>query len=94
MMSMHAALNITPNRTQQLGLDFPYDWSNQGMSDDTLVAKVLERARFMDVSRVCAYFGLPKIKQIANQFEMPLNTGVLGSFMPSIERAQQQAFAR
>jgi hypothetical protein len=94
MTVMHTATTITAERRVQLGLDFPYDWSNADMRDDLLIAKVLERGRFMDVSRICAFFGLAKIEQIAKQFGMALNAGVLGSFMPSIERVQRQAAAQ
>jgi transcriptional regulator with XRE-family HTH domain len=71
--------------SHKLGLDFPYDWSNPNMPEDTLIAKVLEKARFADVSRIFAHFGNERVAHIAQDFGIDLKSGVLGSLMPSIE---------
>lgn len=79
-----------PNR---LGLDFPYDWSNAAMPDETLIAKVLQRARFNDVSKVFAHFGVAKVEQVAQAHGLDLQAGVLGALMPGIRRGVQLAAA-
>ena len=87
--------NAAPLQTEppphRLGLDFPYDWSNAAMPDETLIAKVLQRARFHDVSKVFAHFGRPKVEQVAREYGIDLQSGVLGSLMPGIRRGEQLA---
>lgn len=79
--------------SQKLGLDFPYDWSSPAISDTALIGKVLDRARFMDVSKTFAYFGHERVKQAAFDLNIDLTSGVLGSLMPGIQRGLQQAMA-
>ena len=87
--------NAAPLQTEppphRLGLDFPYDWSNAAMPDETLIAKVLQRAGFHDVSKVFAHFGRPKVEQVAREYGIDLQSGVLGSLMPGIRRGEQLA---
>jgi transcriptional regulator with XRE-family HTH domain len=75
-----------PTLSQKISLDFPYDWSNPNISEEALIAKVLDKARFMDVSRVFAYFGHERVKAVAQDFSIDLQHGVLGALMPGIER--------
>jgi transcriptional regulator with XRE-family HTH domain len=76
-------------KSVQLGLDFPYDWSNPAMSDKALIGAVLGRARFMDVSKVFAHFGRLKVEQVAAELGIDLHTGVIGALMLGIQRAEQ-----
>lgn len=39
------------------GLSFPYDWSNPQIADEVQIAKVLDKARFDDISRTTAPYG-------------------------------------
>jgi transcriptional regulator with XRE-family HTH domain len=75
-------------KSQRLGLSFPYDWSNPHIEDAVLIAKVLDKARFDDVSRTTAYFGLPQIEQVAQRFGIALDSGPLGAILPAIRQAQ------
>ena len=77
-------------RSEQLGLDFPYDWSNPAISDTALIGKVLGRARFMDVSRICAHFGMPRVEQVAAELMIELHSGVLGAMMPGLQLGEQR----
>lgn len=43
-------------------LSMPYDWSNPAMNDEALILSVLRRANFPDLVRVCADFGMNKVK--------------------------------
>lgn len=52
-------------RSTQLGLLFPYDWSNPAISDEALVLNVLRRGIFEDICRVCAYFGVDAVGELA-----------------------------
>ncbi len=58
-------------------LSMPYDWSNPGMSDETLVISVLRRASFPDLVRVCADFGVASVR---SRVEATLN------LVPAAER--------
>lgn len=78
-------------KSSRLGLSFPYDWSNPQIADDVLIAKVLDKARFEDVSRTTAHYGLPLVELIAQRFGIDLNTGPLGAILPSIRMAQAAA---
>jgi transcriptional regulator with XRE-family HTH domain len=75
-------------KSERMGLSFPYDWSNPDIDDAVLIAKVLDKARFIDVSRTIAYFGLDKVEQIAARFGIPLDSGPLGAVLPAIRIAQ------
>ena len=85
-----APLQAVPS-PHRLGLDFPYDWSNAAMPDETLIAKVLQRARFHDVSKVFAHFGRAKVEQVAQDHGIDLQSGVLGSLMPGIRGGEALA---
>jgi transcriptional regulator with XRE-family HTH domain len=75
-------------KSERMGLSFPYDWSNPDIDDAVLIAKVLDKARFTDVSRTIAYFGLDKVEQIAARFGIALDSGPLGAVLPTIRIAQ------
>lgn len=77
-------------KSARLGLDFPYDWSNPAISDVALIGKVLDRARFMDVSRVFAHYGFERVSQVAQDLNINLTTGVLGALMPGIRQGAQR----
>lgn len=72
--------------SQKLGLSFPYDWSNPAISDTALIGKVLDRARFMDVSKTFAHYGHVQVESAAADLGIDLTSGVLGSLMPGIRR--------
>ena len=78
---------------EKLGLDFPYDWSNPAISDTALIGKVLDRARFMDVSKTFAHYGHAQVESVAADLGIDLTSGVLGSLMPGIKRGLHKADA-
>lgn len=75
---------IAATQFQPLTLSFPYDWSNPNMPADTLIAKVLERAAFDDVSKIFARYGTSRVIQVARDHQIDLQSGVLASLMPAI----------
>lgn len=75
--------------SQKLGLDFPYDWSNPAISDTALIGKVLDKARFMDVSKTFAHYGHARVERAATDLGIDLTSGVLGSLMPGIYRGRE-----
>jgi transcriptional regulator with XRE-family HTH domain len=77
-------------KSERLGLDFPYDWSNPAISDTALIGAVLGRARFMDVSKIFAHFGAKQVEQVAADLAIDLHTGVLGALMPGIQQGAQR----
>lgn len=79
--------------SEKLGLDFPYDWSNPAISDTALIGKVLDRARFMDVSKTFAHFGHARVESVAADLGIDLTSGVLGSLMAGIKRGLEKANA-
>ena len=83
---MPPAPQATARPLQKLGLDFPYDWSNPGISDTALIGKVLDKARFMDVSKTFAHYGHERVESVAADLGIDLTCGVLGSLMPGIQR--------
>lgn len=89
--SSSTTITSEPTLSQKIFLDFPYDWSNPNISEEALIAKVLDKARFMDVSRVFAYFGHDRVKAVAQDFAIDLEHGVLGALMPGIELGAQHA---
>jgi transcriptional regulator with XRE-family HTH domain len=75
-------------KSERIGLNFPYDWSNPEIDDAVLIAKVLDKARFDDVSRTIAHFGLPEVELVAQRFGIALDSGPLGAVLPAIRIAQ------
>lgn len=55
--------NSIRRKSDQLGLSFPYDWSNPNISDDALILNVLERGIYLDYCKVAAQYGLPAIER-------------------------------
>jgi transcriptional regulator with XRE-family HTH domain len=53
-------LNVSP-----LQLEFPYNWSNPDMPDDTLIRKVLDKGRFHDLAVICKKYGLAHVRELA-----------------------------
>ena len=51
------------------------------------------RARFNDVSKVFAHFGVARVEQVAQAHGLDLQAGVLGALMPGIRRGVQLATA-
>ena len=80
-------------KSSRIGLSFPYDWSNPQITDEVLIAKVLDKARFDDVSRTTAHYGLPLVEQVAERFGIDLASGPLGAILPSIRLAQLELAA-
>jgi len=64
----HAAQALDIPRSETLGLDFPYDWSNSGMSEDVFIHSVLKKARFMDIMRLVQHYGIASIETAAQAF--------------------------
>lgn len=76
-------------------LSLPYDWSNPAMPDNALILSVLRRAVFTDIVRVCAQFGLARVRQLADttlslvpENERPILSRILNRMFCSIEIAQ------
>ena len=88
-----APLPTAQRPSEKLGLDFPYDWSNPAISDAALIGKVLDRARFMDVSKTFAHYGHTVVEKVARDLGIALSQGVLGSLMPGIKRGLEKTTA-
>jgi len=50
---------------EKLNLSFPYDWSNPFISDKALIINVLKRGIFEDITRICVYFGVDVVDELA-----------------------------
>ncbi len=75
----------------ELGLEFPYDWSNPGMSEDVLIHNVLEKGRFMDVLRLVKYFGIERIESEARDFVDAPNGPRLNQILERIRAGKAKA---
>ena len=85
-------MDLNPVRkSKDLGLSAPYDWSNSKIDDDVLILKVLEAHRFEDVLRVCAYYGLAKVKLIADGISNSYVSLILRRMLANIERGFENA---
>lgn len=51
-------------KSEQLGLVFPYDWSNASIDDEALIRNVLARGIDEDICRVCAHYGLDAVTKL------------------------------
>jgi len=63
---MHtSSFNKTDSLVFRLKLSFPYDWSNPAIPEDALILNVLKRGIFVDVCRICVYFGVERVDALA-----------------------------
>jgi hypothetical protein len=60
-----SSLNKTDHLVSLLKLSFPYDWSNPAMPEDALIVNVLKRGIFVDLCRICVYFGVERVDAMA-----------------------------
>ena len=59
-------------KSKQLNLSFPYDWSNPAITDEALIINVLNRGIFVDICRICAYFGLDVVEGFDSNLSKPI----------------------
>jgi DNA-binding Xre family transcriptional regulator len=62
-------LQIHAQATVPLNLSFPYNWSNESMSADLQIKAILERGLFDDVLEAARYWGLRRVKALAQSAE-------------------------
>ncbi|MDZ4255837.1 MAG: winged helix-turn-helix domain-containing protein [Sulfuritalea sp.] len=75
-------------KSRQLGLSAPFDWSNPQISDDALIAKTAASLRFEDVARLCAHYGIDRVRAIvASRIADPLPRAILERQLRNIEAA-------
>jgi hypothetical protein len=60
-----SSLNKTEALVSRLRLSFPYDWSNPAIPEDALILNVLRRGIFVDICRICVYFGVERVEALA-----------------------------
>lgn len=80
-------------KSEQLGLSFPYDWSNPEISDEALIINVLERGIYEDICRVCAAYGLEvvdhfRVNVIAGENSNPSLARMFSNIEKGFARAQ------
>lgn len=72
--------------SRRLNLEFPYDWSNPAMDESTLIALVLEKARFNDLLKVVHHFGISRIvSELEKQPDLP-NTELINKYLQRIKK--------
>lgn len=77
-----------PRKSQQLALSAPFDWSNPQIPDDALIAKTVASLRFEDVTRLCAHYGIDRVRSIvASRIADPLPRAILERQLRNIETA-------
>lgn len=60
------------------------------MKENVLISAVLERSRFNDLSKICAYFGLDRVESVAIEYGIDINHSVRAPLMRSIRKATEQ----
>lgn len=86
-------------KSVEIGLAGAYSWSNPQPRDELLIAKVLEQHRFEDMVRVCAHFGVPKVKRVFRQRDFePMARAIvarmLGNITKGLKLAQKETYAQ
>lgn len=92
-LDMAVVPRSTKALSQELGLDFPYDWSNPEMSEDIFIHHVLKKGRFMDVLRLTGYYGIDRIEAAAQAFAEAPNWPRLGQILERIRIGKARAMA-
>ncbi|PCI37988.1 MAG: hypothetical protein COB46_12385 [Rhodospirillaceae bacterium] len=61
-----------PKHTDQPALSFSRTWSNPaGVDDETLIATTLEKPTFSDLLKVCATYGIDRVKAVLRDISLP-----------------------
>lgn len=82
-------------KSARIGLSGAYDWSNQHIKDDVLIAKVLERHKFEDVVSLCFYYGIPKVKRVFRQREFePMTSASVTRMLANISKGLRASEAQ
>lgn len=82
------ALPVASRKSRQLGLSAPYDWSNPQIADDALIAKTAASLRFEDLARLCAHYGVDRVRSVAmSNVADPLPRAILERQLRNIEAA-------
>lgn len=77
-----------PRKSRQLALSAPFDWSNPQIPDDALIAKTAASLRFEDVARLCAHYGIERVRSVvASRVADPLPRTILERQLRNIEAA-------
>jgi hypothetical protein len=85
----------TPRKSATVGLSGAYDWSNSQIKDHVLIRKVLERHQFDDMVRLCAYYGVTRVKRVYRSTEPgPLARASIDRMLRNIERGFRMAKER
>lgn len=78
-------------------LSMPYDWSDPAIRDEALILNVLRRAHFPDLVRLCADYGLDKVRArtdtavaLAPVAERDILSRILARMLRSIEIAMTE----
>lgn len=77
-------------------LSLPYDWSDPAMADEALILSVLRRAVFPDLVRVCADFGLARVRgrvEVALSLVPAAERGILARILARMLRSIEIAMA-
>lgn len=79
--------------SQTLKLEYPYDWSNPNMEESTLIALVLEKARFNDVLKIVYEFGLEPVRNEAEGLQDQSHKNLISKYLNRIETGMKEARA-
>ena len=78
----------TQRKSRQLALSAPFDWSNPQIPDDALIAKTVASLRFEDVARLCAHYGIDRVRSVvASSVADPMPRTILDRQLRNIEAA-------
>lgn len=78
-------------KSSKLALSAPFDWSNAQVPDDALIAKTAASLRFEDVAKLCAHYGLIRVRAVvASRVTDPLPRTILERQLRNIEAAQHE----
>jgi len=72
--------------SQQLNLEFPYDWSNPDMDESTLILLVLDKARFNDILSITYYFGIARISTESKKLTDAAKVELVNKYLRRIEK--------
>lgn len=72
--------------SERIGTEFPYDWSNSKIDENTFIRKVLYAHRFNDVLKIVRYFGFDRI---ASELPYLKDEAVTGKVISMLTRIQK-----
>jgi len=75
----------SPPLSEQLNLEFPYEWSNADIDNDTFIRLVLAKTRFNDILCIAHHFGIEQVTTQIKHFDDTPQFDIINKLLSRIQ---------